>query len=185
MGKIKQYWTTKYNKTWIIYTSLLYFSIVSRKHNILYYSEKLYPQSSIFFSSLRVNPGIQLISKPWYVPGTFLDSKVHVANMGPTWVLLSSGGPHVGPMNLAIRVAPQHSPPHISSCISEVATWRESIHSNVDKPDERPARLALFMFGSTAFSIGQGKQLPPLLKPFMGRPEQITWSSIQNRGCNY
>ena len=30
------------------------------------------------------------------------DSKVHVADMGPTWVLLSPGGPHVGPMNLPI-----------------------------------------------------------------------------------
>ena len=29
------------------------------------------------------------------------DSKVHGANVGPTWVLLSPGGPHVGPMNLA------------------------------------------------------------------------------------
>ena len=35
----------------------------------------------------------------WDVP----DSKVHVANMGPTWVLLAPDGPHVGPMNLAIR----------------------------------------------------------------------------------
>ena len=32
------------------------------------------------------------------------DSKVHVANMGPTWVLSAPGGPHVGPMDLAIRV---------------------------------------------------------------------------------
>ena len=31
------------------------------------------------------------------------DSKVHVAHMGPTWVLSSPGGPHIGPMNLAIR----------------------------------------------------------------------------------
>ena len=30
------------------------------------------------------------------------DSKVHEANMGPTWVLSTPGGPHVGPMNLAI-----------------------------------------------------------------------------------
>ena len=30
------------------------------------------------------------------------DSKVHGANMGPTWVLSSPGGPPVGPMNLAI-----------------------------------------------------------------------------------
>ena len=29
------------------------------------------------------------------------DSKVHGANMGPTWVLSSPGGPHVGPTNLS------------------------------------------------------------------------------------
>ena len=32
------------------------------------------------------------------------DSKVHGADMGPTWVLSDPDGPHVGPMNLAIRV---------------------------------------------------------------------------------
>ena len=32
----------------------------------------------------------------------FPDSKVHGANMGPTWVLSAPDGPHVGPMNLAI-----------------------------------------------------------------------------------
>ena len=31
------------------------------------------------------------------------DSKVHGANMEPTWVLSAPDGPHVGPMNLAIR----------------------------------------------------------------------------------
>ena len=31
------------------------------------------------------------------------DNKVHVANMGPTWVMAAPGEPHVGPMNLAIR----------------------------------------------------------------------------------
>ena len=35
---------------------------------------------------------------------TFRDSKVHWANMGPTWVLSAPDGPHVGPMNLAIGV---------------------------------------------------------------------------------
>ena len=33
---------------------------------------------------------------------TYPDSKVHGANMGPTWVLSAPDGPHVGPMNLAI-----------------------------------------------------------------------------------
>ena len=36
---------------------------------------------------------------PMYNP----DSKVHGANMGPTWVLSAPDGPHVGPMNRAIR----------------------------------------------------------------------------------
>ena len=30
------------------------------------------------------------------------DSKVHGANMRPTWVLSAPDGPHVGPMNLDI-----------------------------------------------------------------------------------
>ena len=33
-----------------------------------------------------------------------LDSKIRVANMGPTWVLSAPDEPHVGPNNLAIRV---------------------------------------------------------------------------------
>ena len=33
----------------------------------------------------------------------FPDKKVHGANMGPTWVLSAPDGPHVGPMNLAIK----------------------------------------------------------------------------------
>ena len=43
-----------------------------------------------FFSSLP---------KSIYSP----DSKVDGANMGPTWVLSAPDGPHVGPINLAIR----------------------------------------------------------------------------------
>ena len=31
------------------------------------------------------------------------DSKVHGANMGPTWVLSAPDGPHVGQMNLALQ----------------------------------------------------------------------------------
>ena len=32
------------------------------------------------------------------------DSKVYGANMGPTWGRQDPGGPHVGPMNLAISL---------------------------------------------------------------------------------
>ena len=35
------------------------------------------------------------------------DSKVYGDNMGPTWVLLAPDGPHVGAINLAIRVSPR------------------------------------------------------------------------------
>ena len=38
------------------------------------------------------------------IRSTYPDSKVHGANMGPTWVLSVLDEPHVGPMNLAIRV---------------------------------------------------------------------------------
>ena len=44
--------------------------------------------------------GMYLINAGWHSP----DSKVHEANMGPTWVLSVPDGPHVGPMNFAIRV---------------------------------------------------------------------------------
>ena len=36
----------------------------------------------------------------WVYP----DSKVHGANMGPIWGRQDPGGPHVGPMNVAITV---------------------------------------------------------------------------------
>ena len=45
-------------------------------------------------------PQYTLLYSKQYTP----DSKVHWANMGPTWVLSAPVGPHVGPMNLAIRV---------------------------------------------------------------------------------
>ena len=46
------------------------------------------------------------------------DSKVHGANMGPTWVLSAPDGPHVGPMNLAIRRC--LTPPPRATKFSEV-----------------------------------------------------------------
>ena len=42
------------------------------------------------------------ISSHYAIKEVFPDSKVHGANMGLTWVLSATDGPHVGPMNLAI-----------------------------------------------------------------------------------
>ena len=45
------------------------------------------------------------------------DNKVHGANVGPTWVLSASDGPHVGPMNLALGVwMSLISPPYLQDC---------------------------------------------------------------------
>ena len=43
------------------------------------------------------------------------DSKVHVANMGPIWILSPPDVPHVGPMNLAIRVVIDALVPYATS----------------------------------------------------------------------
>ena len=52
------------------------------------------------------------------------DSKVHGANMGPTWVLSAPDGPHVGPMNLAIRVV--EGLPHVSTTFqNSITDWEE------------------------------------------------------------
>ena len=39
----------------------------------------------------------------WSFASNSQDSKVNGANMGLTWILSAPDGPHVGPMNLAIR----------------------------------------------------------------------------------
>ena len=46
----------------------------------------------------------------WQTFYSYPDSNVHGANMGPTWVLSAPDGPHVGPMNLAIRVVIARNP---------------------------------------------------------------------------
>ena len=64
--------------------------------------------------------------------GAIPDSKVHGANMGPTWVLLAPGGTHVGPMNLAIRDH-SHNPrycfqgPQLSGTWGVRALWLNKI----------------------------------------------------------
>ena len=50
----------------------------------------------------------------------FPDSKVHGANMGPTWVLSAPDGPHVGPMNFAIRVVLIF---HTTETACEIIEW--------------------------------------------------------------
>ena len=54
----------------------------------------------IFWTTQCLRSNTPLMWTTWESPA----SKVHVTNMGPTWGLSTPGGPHVGPMSLAIRV---------------------------------------------------------------------------------
>ena len=57
-------------------------------------STSIYPQLYCWWVMILINiPIFEVIP----------DSKVHGTNMGPTWVLSAPVGPHVGPMNLAIK----------------------------------------------------------------------------------
>ena len=49
------------------------------------------------------------------------DSKVREANMGPTWGLSAPDGPHVGPMNLAIRACIYA--PHVCFTGTRTISW--------------------------------------------------------------
>ena len=44
------------------------------------------------------------------------DSKVHGANIGPTWVLSAPDGPHVGPMKLALAMGEELHSAEIYGC---------------------------------------------------------------------
>ena len=68
----------------------------------------LYIESGPNYSSLRVCGLTHFCQAPTQLLPTYLlcpDSKVHMAHMGPTWVLSAPGRPHVGPMNLVVRVS--------------------------------------------------------------------------------
>ena len=57
-------------------------------------------------------------------PHPIPDSKVHGANMGPTWVLLAPDGPHVSPMKLAIRdILNKKTKPHEHCFLNEYSHW--------------------------------------------------------------
>ena len=71
----------------------------------------------------------------------FPDNKIHGANTGPTWVLSAPDGPHVLPMNLAIRdylsqgwpraMSPNGTPGHndlkLTDCIIQLLLCRRNI----------------------------------------------------------
>ena len=96
--------------------------------NPTYYPACRYPSTFTWGSGFNTvlssicNIHVELLAsnEPWEISVSYTNSKVHGANMGPAWALVAPDGPHVGPMNLAIRVElglwacivlPQNHPP--------------------------------------------------------------------------
>ena len=108
-------------------------------------------------------------SRTWFI--TIPDSKVHGANMGPIWGRQDPGGPHVGPMNLAIRnFCPQAAIWSIVSVSGMKESWpplqypirRPIVRSReVSKPRDWPFEL------SYLFEIWQAQITQFLEMPFM------------------
>ena len=67
------------------------------------------------------HPGLSLLQ-------IFPDSKVHGTNMGPIWGRQDPGGPHVGPMNLAIWVG-DGSKPFLEAMFSHISVMSNKHHN--------------------------------------------------------
>ena len=57
------------------------------------------------------------------------DSKVHGANMGPIWGRQDPGGPHVGPMDLAIWVDGQKYATIINMFVHMISLLNKVVHN--------------------------------------------------------
>ena len=91
---------------WIVFTFIMKFGMKSFIQIPKLQRCNLYPlfRRRDYVPVLILNQSILVRGAPGAVSDGYPDSKVHGANMGPTWVLSAPRGPNVGPMNLAIRV---------------------------------------------------------------------------------
>ena len=90
------------------------------------------------------------------------DSKVLGANVGPTWVLSAPGGPHVGPMNLAIRDVHQIVHNYVNTfCLLRCVRYYSicvTLHywNSIERVKPRPPRPEVFCmcsFNVTAIEV--------------------------------
>ena len=106
----------KNKKRWVLLKKMVavfevrMYYISQLKNNGIMWNQITYNQLSqpaacatLLSSSGLVLP-INAHGKGWKLSIAIADSMVHGADMEPTWILSASDGPHVGPMNLAIRV---------------------------------------------------------------------------------
>ena len=86
------------------------------------------------------------------------DSKVHGIIMGPTWVLSALNGPHVGPMNLAIRDCKCHGV-QIPSIMHNSRFWLLSnlnLNLKLDIVHLLCPQASLLVFVVYIFTVGNG-----------------------------
>ena len=108
-----------FSRYWVTSASRGRISISQRRILLLYYQELLISNEWIYTTfnadllilnlspthyrnTIKQNFNTRFLRR--YLAKDYPDSKVHGAKMGSTWVLSATDGPHVGPMNLAIRV---------------------------------------------------------------------------------
>ena len=134
---VKQFMYWYVSQYFVIYQYLIFSCPISHLKQCLFALYSLFPHiESCLFILLQVhycvieelsfinhNNGhvIAKYSMWWYyclssVNNNYSDGKVHGASMGPPWVLSAPGGPHVGPINIAIRV---HQPNPINGAVQD------------------------------------------------------------------
>ena len=72
--------------------------LVSWRHQAIAWTNFVLSSNLFYGIPLKVITQEMLLNLIRNIP----DSKIHGANMGPTWGRQDPGGPHVGPMNLVI-----------------------------------------------------------------------------------
>ena len=87
------------------------------------------------------------ILRMWHITrrpsqGKITDNKVHGAIMGLTWVLSAPDGPHVGPVNLAIRFGTQPYSP-VWDPVRRIYLWMSESKLNCRNLTERLGTMIL------------------------------------------
>ena len=97
--------------------------------------------------------------------------------MGPTWVLSAPDGPHVGPMNLDIRVL--HIPVEWrTNCRLDSAHSAQLVYQGIPYPEPVYTGMPLGCHWLTQCTLGYHWATQPILAGYTGTPlEKLSWNS--------
>ena len=102
----KKYFESRFNITWSHIAGVKLASLTNNNYSRYECDGPIFIEINAIMEIGSLSPAQSYTQrqKTNIFPNDFPDSKFHGANMGPAWVLSAPDGPHVGPMNLAIRV---------------------------------------------------------------------------------